>query len=357
MKIGFLKKSELKKLFSFYCSIYPSRHVLLRREFFDWYAGKNPRIIVVQEKNKIVGQLILQPSVFNYYGRKFTFVWASNWIMRPEFRSKGLAGFFVKFLKKQRFDFFAANMVTAEVKKIMTYLGFKYKDLNRYLAVLKEDAISLARHHQVPRVKKRIKEALIKNIGPATGGIRKVNSFGADYDDFWRESFAPKTLGSSRSSKFLNWRYGREPFLKYEKFLFLDKKDEIRGVAVLRIENIRNTKLRACRVVEFFTEEKLVPGAINFMLNYAREKHCAFLDFYNLYAGFDKQFKAAGVLKNDPVLATEIPRLTQPVAHENWFVNAVFFAGTGRVKEKDFLNFKNWYTTSGDADQDRKNFL
>ena len=366
--VGFLKKTEAEQLASFYRDIYSPKHILLRREFFDWYTqtplakkffkSNELPVLVVKEGKRVIGHSICQPTLFNYFGQPFSMFWISNWAVLPEFRSRGLSGFLIKALREQPVDVISANMVTPEVRRLLEYSGFAYQNLNRYLGIFSAEAALLAAQPARTEIKEKIKAAVIVNGGgnQIFSSIRKTQIFEDDWNRFWRSTLAPEALGPTRSAEFLNWRYSRDPFFRYEKFTIYDRQNRIQGALVLRIEAIVNTSARACRLLELLVAPDALSQALSFLLDYSHRQKCWFLDFYNLNSRFDQEFAAFGILKNDPVLSTALPRLTQPIAHENWFINAVFLKQNSAIANEDFLNFDRWYTTSGDADQDRKNF-
>lgn len=351
ISIGFWDKSKVNELRDFYRVVYSPRHILLNEKYFNWYAGKNSKIIVAKSEGKIIGHWLCLERVFNNHGKTTIMWWVSNWAVHPDLRYRALGGFMVKFLLEQPIDVLAANMVTPEARRVMEHFGFSHYLLDRYLAILSPEVKQIVVNPDDARIKERIDAALISiPKGLPLNMTRVTSEFGSDYDRFWQGIFAPQVLGTARTAEFLAWRYLKEPFLPYESFLVHDGENTVRGLIVLRIEPIVNTKVTACRLLEFFTSEGWGEKGLNYVLSYAQQKNCAFLDFYNTFSGFDAVFKKAGILKNDPVLTDEIPRLTQPIAHENYLINLMTRSNSnlGKVGE--------WYTTSGDADQDRKNF-
>lgn len=368
VNFGLVKKTELDLLHRFYKDVYSPGHILRRQEFLDWYTIASPYyrgsvfekngyypIIVAYERQKIIGQWICQPSMFNFYSQLFSMAWLSNWMIHPAWRHRGVGIFFIKFLLEQDFDVFAANMVTPEVNKMMSHFGYVHRELYRYLAVLSPQAIRLVQQ-PTPWLQEKINSNLITQDKPNPLVLNAVNYFDRRYDLFWGSVFAKNTMGSLRSADFLNWRYFQDPFLTYEGFMVQDGAGHIKGAVVLRLESIRNTELKACRLVEFIVDPAFVTLAIKSVLAYASQRGCVFMDFYNLLEDFDKEWYGLGILKNDPVLSYSLPRLTQPVSYENFFINLAVFKKHPAIPSAKFLDFKKWYTTSGDADQDRKNF-
>ncbi|MBI4119970.1 MAG: hypothetical protein HY454_00730 [Parcubacteria group bacterium] len=368
VNFGLVKKTELDLLHRFYEDVYPVGHILRQQEFLDWYTIASPYyrgsvfekngcypIIAAYEQKKIIGQWICQPSKFNFYGRLFSMAWLSNWMIHPAWRHRGVGVFFIKFLLEQDFDVFAANMVTPEVNKMLTHFGYSHHDLRRYLAVLSPQAIRLVQR-PTSQLQEKINSNLIIQDNPDPAVLNDVDHFDSRYDLFWEAVFANNTMGSLRSADFLNWRYFQDPFLTYKGFVVQDEAGHVKGAVVLRLENIRNTGLKACRLVEFIVDPAFVTLAMKSVLVQALKRGCVFMDFYNLLENFDKEWYSLGILKNDPVLSCALPRLTQPVSYENFFINLAVFEKHPAIPLAEFLDFKKWYTTSGDADQDRKNF-
>ncbi|MEK7500787.1 MAG: GNAT family N-acetyltransferase [Patescibacteria group bacterium] len=370
-KIEFLPNSDIASLKAFHKTVYRPSHILLRDEFLEWYTKGSPfyknstfgeksqyPILVARNNRVIVGQWICQPSIFNFYGQTFSMIWLSNFLISPDWRHRGLGGFFIEALLRQQLaDIFGANMITPEVAKLMTHYGYCYTKLDRYLVILSPEALELVRHNQDLKIKKRIKDLAASSNNRRRKDIvliKQVAVFGDSYDHFWVNRFAKSCLGTARTAAFLNWRYFSDPFLRYRCFVVADRED-ILGLIILRVELIRGTRLRVCRLVEFFSEQGVVEPAIDFIVDYARRHKCVFIDYHNLYSGFDKEWFKAGALKNG-VLAGELPRLTQPPSYENFIINAVFLNKSEVIPPECFLDWGQWYTTSGDADQDRKNF-
>ncbi|MBI2024677.1 MAG: hypothetical protein HYT03_01110 [Candidatus Harrisonbacteria bacterium] len=367
MKIEFLDKKDRSLLEQFYRESYSPKYILLRKDFFDWYTVKNPNyrdrfpdgqlpVLVLRDDKRILAHWVCGAQKFNFFGRNFSMFWTSNWMVHPDFRHRGLGALITNFLQKLPVDVLAANMVTKESRNVLERLNYQYQDLNRYLAVFSDEALNLVNHRNDPRVRDRLREVIIPAKNGDFANIEPVSAFAEDYNEFWHSGFAPVAQGGARDADFLNWRYPQAPFFEYRCFVVKDNQKKIKGVIVLRIDEIRNTNYRACRMLEFFTDPEWAKLAAEFVISYARREKCVFLDYYNLFSGFDSFFAEAGILKNDSVLSTEIPRLTQPVAHENWFINAVFWKRNPEISNETFFNFDKWYTTSGDSDQDRKNF-
>src|SRR2546423_14773576 len=82
-----------------------------------------------------------------------------------------------------------------------------------------------------------------------------------------------------RSAEFLNWRYVAHPVFTY-RLLEARLDRELRGLAVYRVEQVRDMPVKVGRIVEIVAEKDMEGPVLGALLADARSQGVAALDFF-----------------------------------------------------------------------------
>jgi len=123
------------------------------------------------------------------------------------------------------------------------------------------------------------------------------------------------------------------------------------GLAVYRIEQVRDVPVKVGRIVELVGEEVVEGCLLDTLLDDARAQEVAVVDFFNSSRRFAGTMARRGFLPGENETAARIPILFQPVDRRRSSIP--FLAYLGNVR--DTAEGQDLYVTKGDGDQDRPN--
>ena len=241
-----------------------------------------------------------------------------------------------------------ANVLAEEVlqKKGWTHFG----NLHRFVGIFNErEAAPLAIEKEAPGYCLiRVPEAQNNQMTI----ISEVAAFSNDYDVFWEKFRQGISAATDRTAKFLNWRYAKHPLFHY-RLLEAKTDGQTRGIAVFRIDPIKDMEQSAARIVEFIAEPEIEEPLLERALECAKEENAILADFFCASEKFGAVFEKFGFCGRP--YSNQIARLFSPIVLSP---REISFNGANCRNElpKDtFQNQELWYVTSGDGDQDRPN--
>ena len=344
------------------------------KKLFDWTFQANPNwnevgysISVAIEGNSIQGMLGTIPFDLNVYGKSFKACWLVNWLLLPEAR-KGRLGINLLNLFSKDYGYdtisFGINDTVARL-----YTALKWQDMPimpRMVWINPNDTLST--------------KALLMEANPNENVleiIRYINTHAKYLDqtthsllnpreiiktDSWNingwENWKFKTVGCSRDSKYLLWRYFENPIYKYESRMIADGKNI--GLIIWRVENTkrRNSNgqiedlLPIARIVEFLPASKA--NAVDLLSEFSRhanEVGIKAADFYCYNEEICEILVEIGLVVSRNHVGVNLPNHTQPIATGGAIRSAIKIADDHRVN----ASARHWYWTKSDSDQDRPN--
>ncbi len=182
--------------------------------------------------------------------------------------------------------------------------------------------------------------------------------FGDEWDACWRDCFAPRIVGAARDSAYLNWRYKDHPTFRYERVVALDQQTKLpAGLAVYRIEEVRDTDLRVLRIVEFLGEGAAGAALAGGIITAARKAGVALADFYCTSHSAARPLEEAGFKLYEPAAETlGLPGRFQPLDGSDDTIRGAFWLDPQLKKETGSLLARpDFYVTKSDDDMDRPN--
>jgi hypothetical protein len=257
--------------------------------------------------------------------------WAANWMVDDSTRRLGLGPLLMRELSK-RFDITLALGGNHDAHALLPRMGWTdFGQLSRYVCVLN-----------------RAETAVLAGEGNGhwpvhagsdsrrtSGSTTQVDAFGADVTAFWDSRCGASAAGTRRSAEFLNWRYAAHPNFEHRLFEQRDG-DRLRGIAVMRIEQVRDMPIRVAPLLDTVVEE-------------ARAADAAVVDFFCGSDRLDAPLRAAGFVGPEQLGAAPLPMLFQPLDRSR--TGILFMAHLQKVPEA--AGITDWYVTKSDGDQDR----
>ena len=97
-------------------------------------------------------------------------------------------------------------------------------------------------------------------------------------EKYWEDHNYRFTNTSDRTKKYLDWRFLKHPYMKYN---FLSSEDEgNKGLAIVRIEKIKNSNFNALRILDLMPANGFEEDLQTVVLNFAKNNNCIFADFF-----------------------------------------------------------------------------
>jgi hypothetical protein len=341
--------ARLPAVQAFFARAYSPRYrlavdeTLLRWQFGRAAARDRYCLKLALDGDTIVACLGYIPVTLTIGERTVAGAWTANWMVDPAQRRLGLGPWLLRELLRE-FDVVLSVGLAPDAQAILPRMGFMdFGDLRRYIAVLDiEQAASLAADGTLawpvppPGVP-----------APRTSG-RRIDDVPDDAIELWRRMIGGRGAGTSRSAEFLHWRYAAHPSFTY-RLIELRCADRLDGLAVYRIESVRDADVRVGRIVELLAVPDAAPALIRGVIADATGD-AALLDFFCASRRFEPALTEGGFVAGDAGAAAGIPMLFQPIDRRPAAIR--FMAHPGRVAGAVALD---WYVTKGDGDQDRPN--
>jgi GNAT superfamily N-acetyltransferase len=223
-------------------------------EYWHWQYREPPagfaRTRVAVAGDRIVGHYAVIPVAMQVQGKPVCGTLSLDTMTHPDYQRQGilttLAGEVYQELGRDdlplTYGFPNENSVGALTK----VLGWDYLcALPVYVKPLRPDAIAEAvlPSRTVAAVAKplaRLGTALVSRPSPrapeAAAHIRRLEQFDTRADGLWQTAYDPSTNALTRSARFLNWRYPRNPLRAYH-ILAYEEEGQLIAYAVLRCMN------------------------------------------------------------------------------------------------------------------------
>ena len=365
MRIRKIKKTEWRKIRAFNKSQYGAGHILCDKVYYDWQfdnvfnsSQKNYAALgLFDKKDNIVGTIGLFRAPLNLFGRKADCVWLANLIVKEELRSVGY-GYLLLKEGVAGCDIGVDHNINKNARPVFLAAGWRGKDVSRYLCVLDKKKSERLMNKNNLRIKTF--DELVKKSGKKTDlNFKEVNKIDRKFEDFWRKIKTKYPVSVERSSRYLNWRYLRHPMVDYRVFA-AEKSNNLEAFLVLRIEEAtegkkrKRTGIRLGRIVDFVS----LDGAEEFTLfkavEFCRSQKLAFVDFFLTGDFYASAFRKAGFISDKKKPYSLIPTLFNPIDRiKRTRNNFAFKLVSKKLFNRKIDNFKFWYLTKGDGDQDR----
>lgn len=238
--------SEKDALLSFLKIGYPDNPRMSDARFWEWHFLKNPYvepdnlpIWIARDGEKIVGQLAGTPVELKVGDEKKPAVWILDFVVRPDYRDKGLGKRLVN--ASQEFCPLGLGVNTYEqhspalLKKLGWVIAAKIPRYSKLLfpgnALREISQIKFLRQF-VNFCYAAFRPRFPQMPVSGNGYLRNVEEFDSSFDTLWQESSAQWACGVVRSSKILKWQYFQQPGKKFNVLGFYEN-DKLLGYIIL----------------------------------------------------------------------------------------------------------------------------
>jgi hypothetical protein len=331
--------------------MYWPEYVLSHDEsFLTWQFGPTPcvgsdhyHLILGLIDGEIKGCIGYIPVQLSVAGQLRSSAWAANWMVADSTRRLGMGPLLMRELSK-RFDITLALGGNRDAHDLLPRMGWTdFGQLPRYVCVLDADAAATLTESGT------LQWPVSLPSSPVNGGaVVQVERFGEDVTRLWDRSWGAEVAGTRRSAEFLNWRYTAHPTFMHRLFEFRGGAG-VEGIAVTRIEQVRDMPVRVARILELIGDAEHVSALLASVLEDARAEGVAAVDFFCGSRRLAAPLHAAGFLAGEQPPGSEIPILFQPL--DRGRTGILFMANLQKVPEA--ASVREWYVTKADGDQDR----
>lgn len=235
-----MKISDKDAVLAFLAKAYPDNPRQSDERFWNWHFPESPYcdpndlpIWLAKVGDTIAGQLASVPVEFNIAGETVPAIWILDLIVDPNFRRRGIA----KKLALASRDFcpyvLGTNTPKQHSTELLEGLGWKiFTKIPRYKKILFPGSAirELARIEPLRSVANLIGAPFRR--GTKESGVMIVDEFDESFDEFWKRARVQWPCSVSRSSKFLDWQFRRQPEKKFDILgYFID--GELHGYSVM----------------------------------------------------------------------------------------------------------------------------
>lgn len=338
------RAADAAPLQSFFSRMYHPGYVLAGSEpFLQWQFASVPSgdrngldIKLALVDGAIAGCIGYIPVELTVCGTQVRAAWAANWMVDDHYRRLGLGPLLMRDLCRQ-FDVTLALGGNPDAHALLPRMGWTdFGDLQRYVGVLDpQQAAPLGDVRGVPPV-----------AFDDRGGAIRVDAIHDDATALW-DRIGRGLVGTRRSAEYLRWRYAAHPLFHYRLFE-LRRDGALAGIAVYRLEHVRDLPVTVGRIVELIAAPEDAAGLLHGMARDAAAEGAAIIDFFCSRPSLRPPLEAAGFSAG---LSHRVPMLFQPIDRTR---SGVLFMADVR-KCAAAANQVEWYVTTSDGDQDRPN--
>jgi GNAT superfamily N-acetyltransferase len=361
------RAERLPALQEFFGRMYGLGYVLrVNERQLRWQYGDTPISAITGRENayhvrlglvdgEVKGCLGYTPLEISMAGRVVRGAWLANWMVDPDQRQFGLG---LQLMRQVMSEFEIALTVGANqlARGLFTRMGWTdFGLLPRYVCVLDAQAAETLAGRGSGIGDRGSGRGQNPIPTPASGYPRSpipvtiVDRFDDDATELWDRLWGERAAGTRRSAEFLNWRYASHPVFVYRLFEVRDN-GRLTGLAVYRVEQVRDMPMMVGRIVEIVAEEAAEAGLLGALLDDARSQGVAVLDFFCASRRLAGTMSRWGFLPGDHEAVAHIPILFQPVDRRRSGITFLAY-----LRNFPAAGNLDWYVTKGDGDQDRPN--
>jgi hypothetical protein len=380
IRIDACREEDVPVLMRFIDAHWSAGHILSRDEtLLRWQfdptritgrALQGPAVLLAWHHEEVVGMLGLMGFEWNAEGIPMTGAWLSHWLVAPEKRSSGVAMRLLVAARALGLEVLGTVGATDVTTKVLSILGWKLiPEVPRWIGVMDQRqaaALLTASGAAVaPAVAERLCQRhrvgdgmLVRPSAERVDVVRWTPECAGPWDRYWCEELAGALVGTRRDAAYLHWRYAEHPRFRYELRLARRRVDgSVLGIAVFRVEQVRQRPERVLRVVEFLASPQAEGALAEAVAQAGREQGVAFADFYcsspRAARGLEGLgFKLAMAEPEEPAF----PCRLQPLEGGPFRMRVLVQVPPGqRGNLARLIDAGRLYLTKSDGDQDRPN--
>ncbi|MEK7640427.1 MAG: hypothetical protein AAB389_00315, partial [Patescibacteria group bacterium] len=288
-------------------------------------------------KENLIGTFGLFSAPHNHHGNSMMGAQLCNLIVRKELRALGY-GYLLLEKAAAAHPLTIDHTINDSAWPMFEKAGWQKDNLERWVYIIKADNDLYS-----------LSVSSVKQIMKSGWHFDQVSEFGPEMDEFWGRAKDRYPITIERTAEYLNWRFAKNPLVKYSMFAAKDN-GKVRGLVIVRSESVKNEKgplgVKALRIIDFVADEEAESFALSQTAKYARENKFDFVDYFSSGDFHDKGLEQAGFENGDKGIFARLPILFNPVSFKRTHLN---FA----VKTSDKAQLAEWYTAKGGGDQDR----
>ncbi len=331
-----------------------SHCLLLNRAFYDWQFAKAPgaggrdrSIVALDDDGTLLSFLGVVPMKATHAGRVIEGAHLISWLSPPAARGRGVGMAIMQFATAQ-YEFLFGRSVTPAALTIYRKLGFRYLHrCKRWLLVLDPAASEPLAVAPDAATSARLRARVAR--GEPTERFHVARGASSGTTMLAQRALAGAT-GFVRDHAFLDWRYVTHPLLDYQ-FLHLGTADDPRGVAVVRVETVRERPGRVLRVLELLAEPGQERALASAIVAFGRGADCAYADAFGVSERFVHGLVSVGGFDGDEEESIRLPHLLQP-----WDPDCappgVLFYGRAHDGSRPSDDLSRMHVTKGDGNMD-----
>ena len=335
MKLDWVAVERAAELQRFIDEHWRQGHVLARDEaLLRWQhrrLGDPERlaVLVAEDEGRLLGMLGFIEFDACIGDERVPGGWMTNWLVVPEARGRRLGLELVEAALGSQYEFIGALKANSATDHILGRYGFETRGMHRWVRVFDEEAL---------------RELLAGKSFPdeawqawASGQTQRLSTESGSEPQ--TSTMPVPAVSACRDAAFLQWRYEQHPAFRYEVLR------DSSGFAAYRIEEVRDSRLKVMRIVDFLGGAPLAAQ----LAEAAQEAGVVFADFSSTGAQFGAALEGAGFQREDR-LPAELPGRFQPLDFSDRPIVSCFWAAPRLGAD---LGGGDLYVTRADSDLDR----
>lgn len=363
--------SRVPDLMAFIDEVWKPGHVLGRDASLLRWQYQHPllpnrlSVLIATDSDVILGMLGVIFHQFNDHGTRMPAAMLATWVTRREKRATGLGLRLLNSLHAS--DVKVIGCLGADTKTtvpICRAYGYAVLDhVPRFIKVFDPEALSAL-----------LASASLASTGSqfeawtqtqptkrlsSSGEVTRVTRWGhhsADmWDKCWHERLAPQLRSFEKDAKFIGRRYLAHPVFIYTILMACDPSDKCQGLAICRIEQVRDRSEKILHVCEFLAASQTAAHALLAAISeIAMKESICFATCHFTHEEAGRWLEEDGFRKENPSQPMA-PTLFQPLDFRRHSLNGVIWMAKGRPTAGALLASSDFYWVRGDGDQDRPN--
>jgi hypothetical protein len=335
VRIDWLERDRSQDLQGFIDAHWQRGHVLARDPaLLAWQHRRRDdparlAVLVAEESGSLLGMLGFVEFDACVREERVRGGWMTNWLVIREARGRRLGLELVEAALGAEYEFIGALAANSATEHILGRYGFATRGLERWVRVFDVEAL-----RELVAARPYPDAAWQAWAGGQTQRLSTISG-----SEPQTSTMSGPAVAACRDEAFLQRRYEEHPTFRYE--LLRDSS----GFAAYRIEQVRNSRLKVMRIVDFLGGPRLAAK----LADAAQAAGVVFADFSCTSAQFGAALEEAWFQREDR-LPAELPGRFQPLDFSDRPIVSCFWAAP-RL-EVDF-GADDLYVTRADSDLDR----
>jgi hypothetical protein len=328
--------------------------------YFDPFNKKsepfNYSLIAISSKGEIVSHYGGLEYSLNINNKIQSMIWGVSAYTLAEYRGKGINSQIVDFITNN-YEINGVIGFTSQTSYFYQNLGyniFKFEKFTRHILILdfdktlevcnfiKQDSKHLIEQNK--SVNKILNSTYSEEIIELT--TENIGSYNLNLDDDF-----PEIITTHRTKEFLEWRFLKNPFIKYTLYGVIDN-GSINAYIALRKEMLSPFSYQVNRIIDLFGKVDAIKILLQKTVKESVSKKLIYIDFSKFGSIYDLELKSLKFIDLEYDDCCVLPQVTSPIADRpNGEFIGIFSKSFG--EEIKNLSRLNVYFTRIDSDRDR----